>query len=76
MVKKKKFKKNRNNCVEVCTEEQYEEYLKEVYSMDFIVGFTENGVPYGICYDKNKENNKLDIPDISPNISDHDDLPF
>jgi hypothetical protein len=50
MSKKKKTKKinnGSNNDVEVWTEEQYEEYLKGLYGMEFIVGFTENGVPYG-----------------------------
>ncbi|MDR3594427.1 hypothetical protein [Clostridium sp.] len=48
MRKKKKAKKHSNNKVERWTEEQYEEYLKELYGMEFIAGFTEGGVPYGL----------------------------
>jgi hypothetical protein len=77
MGKKKKSKKCRNNSVEVWTEEQYEEYLKELYGMKFIAGFTENGVPYGVFYDEDEENDKLDISaGIYSNISDNDYLPF
>ena len=48
MSKKKKIKKSRNDNVEVWTEEQYEEYLAELYNMEDIAGFTEGGVPYGV----------------------------
>lgn len=48
MGKKKKSKKHTNNKVERWTEEQAEEYLKGIYGMEFIAGFTESGVPYGI----------------------------
>ena len=47
MGKKKKSKKDKSNNPEVWTEEQYEEYMKELYGMEFIAGFTENGVAYG-----------------------------
>jgi len=29
------------------TEKQYEEYLANLYGMKYIIGFTENGMPYG-----------------------------
>lgn len=48
MGKKKKVKKGTINNVEVLTEEQYEEYIEGLYGMEFIAGFTENGVPYGL----------------------------
>jgi hypothetical protein len=48
MSKKKKSKKHANNNVEVWTEEQSEEYLKGIYGMEFIAGFTKSGVPYGL----------------------------
>lgn len=51
MKRKKKSKKYLNNKVGSWTEEQYEEYLKELYCMEFIAGFTEGGVPYGIFKD-------------------------
>ena len=47
MSKKKKSKKGKCNNAEVWTEEQYEEYMKELYGMEYIAGFTENGVPFG-----------------------------
>jgi hypothetical protein len=43
-----RIKKNKNNDVEIWTEEQYEEYLRGLYGMEFIAGFTEGGVPYGL----------------------------
>ncbi|MGL4731572.1 MAG: hypothetical protein ACRCW0_08305 [Clostridium sp.] len=48
MSKVNKNKKGKNNKVKKWTEEQYEEYLSGVYEMEYIVGFTENGVPYGV----------------------------
>lgn len=71
MSKKKKTIMGKGNNTEVWTQEQYEEYLKELYGMEFIAGFTENGIPYGIY------NNEDDVNDRS-NIFDNDDdkLPF
>jgi len=48
MSKRKKVKKTKNSKVEIWTEEQYEEYLAGVYGMEYIAGFTEGGVPYGV----------------------------
>ncbi|MFA6941007.1 MAG: hypothetical protein WCQ54_08520 [Clostridiaceae bacterium] len=48
MSKKKKSNKHTKNNIEAFTEEQYEEYLKELYGMEFIAGFTEGGVPFGL----------------------------
>jgi len=76
MAQKKKSKKSSCGNAEVWTKEQYEEYLKELYGMEFIAGFTENCVPYGIFYDEDEENDKLEISDIYSNTSDNDDLPF
>jgi len=46
MAKRKKSpKKNLNSDTWTC--EQYEEYMGKLYGMDFIVGFTEGGAPYG-----------------------------
>ena len=36
MSKNNKSKKNKFNNVEIWTEEQYEEYLKDIYGMDFV----------------------------------------
>jgi hypothetical protein len=73
MSKKKKSKKHTNNDVEIWTEEQYEEYLKELYGMEFIAGFTEGGVPYGLF----EEDLETYIVDKSEDFNDsNDELPF
>lgn len=71
MGKKKKTTKSKFGNAEIWTEEQYEEYLKELYGMKFIAGFTENGVPFGIFSNEDKENERLYISD-----NDDDELPF
>ena len=42
--------------------------------MEFIAGFTENGVAYGTFIDEEDENDRLIIRDIS--IDSDDELPF
>ena len=71
--KKKKSKKHTNNNVEMWTEEQYEEYLQNLYGMNFIAGFTENGVPFG-AFNKDIEIHRSEKSDI-PSDSD-DEEPF
>lgn len=73
MIKKIRSKNSKCNNDEVLTEEQYEEYLKEIYGMDFITGFTESDIPYGIIKDEDNENDEIIIRDIS---IDSDDSPF
>ncbi|MEQ8156165.1 MAG: hypothetical protein ABRQ25_14970 [Clostridiaceae bacterium] len=73
MSKKKKSKKHTNNNFEVWTEEQYEEYLEVLYDMEFIAGFTENGVPYGLFNEKT-ETYMVEKSD-NPNEPD-EELPF
>lgn len=65
MGKKKKTKKHTNNKVERWTEEQYEEYLKELYGMEFIAGFTESGVPYGLFEDELETDMVENLDDFS-----------
>lgn len=74
MGKNRRSKKGKCNDAEVWTEEQYEEYMKGLYGMDFIAGFTENGVPYGTFLDEGDENDELIIREIS--IDSDDELPF
>ena len=72
MNKNKKSQKYTNKNVEVWTEEQYEEYLKGIYDMEFIAGFTEGGVPYGLHYEE-----EIYIVDKLDNSYEPDDeLPF
>lgn len=73
MGKKKKSKKHKNNKVERWTEEQAEEYLKGIYGMEFIAGFTEGGVPYGIF----EEDLEIDVVDEYEKVEDsYDEMPF
>lgn len=58
----------------IWTEDQYEDYLKNIYGMDFIAGLTENGVPYGTFVDENNKDDELISQDIS--FDPNDDLPF
>lgn len=48
MGKKKKHK----IYTEIWPEEEYEEYLKALYGMEFIAGYTEGGLPYGLPVEK------------------------
>lgn len=74
MSKNTKSKKNKFNNAEIWTEEQYEEYLKDIYGVDFIAGFTENGVPYGTFVDENNKDDELISQDIS--FDSNDEEPF
>ena len=71
--KKKKVKKQTDEKDEVWTEQQYEEYLKGLYGMEFIAGFTEGGVPYGL-FDEEESIWKVEKSD-NPYEPD-DELPF
>lgn len=44
MGKKKKHKID----TEIWTEEEYEEYLQDLYGLEFIAGYTEGGIPFGL----------------------------
>ena len=73
MSKKRKYKRRTNDNLEVWSENQYEEYLKGIYGMEFIAGFTEGGVPYGLFYEEIETN----IVEKSENICESDDeIPF
>lgn len=74
MSKKIKLKKKKIKNVEIWTEEQYEEYMKGIHGMDFIAGFTENGVPFGLFDDESDKDDELIRQDISFDPS--DELPF
>jgi hypothetical protein len=73
MSKNKKSQKHTNKNVEVWTEEQYEEYLKELYGMAFIAGFTEGGVPYGLF---NEEEEIYMVEKLDNPYEPDDELPF
>ena len=74
MSKKKKYKKHKND-IEIWTEEEYEEYLKGLYGLEYIAGYTESGIPYGLPVE-NDDMGKCNA-DKSDNSSDSDqELPF
>lgn len=61
----KKVKKILKMNKDVCNEEQFEQYMKELYGMDFIAGYTEGGMPYGIFSDEeNSEINSLESEEL------------
>lgn len=64
-MKKKRTYKNDNK---IWTEEQYEQYMENLYGLDFIAGFTDGGVPYGIPLDIDSEENLYN--------NDSEELPF
>ncbi|WP_409228488.1 hypothetical protein [Gudongella sp. SC589] len=70
---KKKKKNKKEDKVEIWTEEQYEDYLKSLYGMEFIAGFTESGVPFGSF---EGDDYKPGIPEKEDELDEDDDLPF
>ena len=74
MSRNKKSKEDKCNNSELWTEDEYDEYMKDVYGMEFIAGYTENGVPYGTFIDEGKEHDKSLIREISNESN--DELPF
>ncbi len=73
MGKKKKRKKGAGINIEEWTEEQYEEYLKGLYGMEYIAGYTDGGMPYGIFRD---EDDDVEF-DSTDSMSDSDEgIPF
>lgn len=74
MGKKKKCKNNKNN-TEIWTEEEYEEYLKGLYGLEFIIGYTESGFPYGLPIEN--DDNEIYNVDKSDKFNDSDEeLPY
>ena len=74
MCKNKRSKNSKYHSAEIWTEEQYEECLKGICGMNFITGFTENGVPYGTFIDENDVGDELISQDIS--FDSNDKVPF
>lgn len=70
-------KEKHNNEAEIWTEEEYEEYLKGLYGIEFIAGYTEGGMPYGLPVenDDDKEVYKAYRTDNSSD-TDEEELPF
>lgn len=67
--KKKKLNRNKNSSTEIWTETQYDEYMAELYGFEYIAGYTDSGVPYGIV--KNQENFSKETYEY-----DDDEIPF
>ena len=68
MNKKKRMQKNSKYDTEKWTEEQYEQYMKGLFDLEFIAVYTEGGVPFGIPLDVNSKENLYNY--------DSDELPF
>ena len=48
-LKNKKNKKNKKRKSDnIWTEEEYEKYIAGIYGLEYIAGFTDSGVPFGI----------------------------
>ena len=71
---KKKIRKFNKNNPEIWTEEQYEQYMKGLYGLDFIAGYTEGGVPYGTTM--NYYMNEIEFSVEVSYSGDGEDLPF
>lgn len=69
----KKIEINKND-LEIWTEEQYEQFMKDLYDLDFIAGYTEGGVPYGNPMNHDTEGIGLSV-ECSYN-DDGEELPF
>lgn len=67
--KKKKRNKNKNSITEIWTETEYDEYMAELYGFEYIAGYTDSGVPYGIA--KNQESFSKETYEY-----DDDEIPF
>lgn len=71
---KRKSKKEKSGNADIWTEEEYDEYMRGLYGMSFIAGYTSNGVPYGTFLHEVDENGEL--LDKAESYDDHDHNPF
>lgn len=75
MGKKKKYKKHMNN-IEIWTEEEYEEYLKGLYGLEYIAGYTENGMPYGLPAENDNDVEIYNADELDNSSDCDEELPF
>ena len=75
MGKKEKHKKH-NNVTEIWTEEEYEEYLKDSYGLEFIAGYTEGGMPFGLPVENDDDNEVYKEYRTDKSSDTDEDLPF
>jgi hypothetical protein len=76
MGKKNNSKKRTRKKNEIWTEEQHEEYIMDLYDMDFVTGYTEGGVPYGnFIIEEKKYFNEVN-PSQRMSNDDEVDIPF
>jgi len=66
--KKNKTKKIIRGDLEVWLDHQYDDYMKDQYGMEYVAGFTESGVPYGVI--SKEENDKSDVGDSPKEVAD------
>ena len=75
LVPKQKMKKNSKkkiNDKKVMTEEEYDEYMAGLYGLDSVVGYTDDGVPFGVSDDEFEETKDNDNKPLDPD----DKIPF
>lgn len=70
MAKKKRRNRKKNISSEVWTEEQYDEYMRGLYGLDYIAGYTDSGVPYGIA-EEDEQVDEFIVDDYND-----DEIPF
>ena len=72
ILKKKKRNRKKNSSTEIWTETEYDEYMAELYGFEYIAGYTDSGVPYGIA--KNQESFSEETEETYE--YDDDEIPF
>jgi hypothetical protein len=71
---KKKSRKETSGDAEIWTEEEYDEYMRGLYGMSFIAGYTSNGFPYGtFLHEVGEDGELIDGEDTD---DDMDEIPF
>ena len=73
MTKIKDRKNRAKPNMHVWTEEQYEEYMKGLHGIEYIVGYTDGDVPYGLS---SREESDLEPADKNRMDDSEDGIPF
>lgn len=70
--KKKKNNKKKISDKELMTEEEYDEYMADLYGFDSIAGYTDGSVPFGVSHEEIEETQDNDNKQFDPD----DEIPF
>lgn len=69
---KKKRGKNKDFSTEIRTEEEHDAYMTGIYGFEYLAGYTDSGLPYGIPIKQEEMNEQTyDYDD-----DDDDEIPF